>query len=209
MVATIPGADSARGDITIVDNETPTTTITLTVNEEGKEVTAGTTEEITVTGTINGMRFTEDVTVVLVLAPNSKDADPKSTAQRDIDFGAVLRSLTIPAGSIDGSTMIEIEAIKGGDKTVVVKELKSPVKNSDNKDVGVAPVTITLKDAPKDETAEDPGALAFEADIGAATLFEFVAGMERKEPVQLPDVKGGAEGDKTYSISGLARWPEV
>ena len=203
VVATVAGAPPAKGTITIVDNETPTTEIMLSVDKD--EVTAGTTEEIMVTGTINGMRFEDDVTVVLVLAAKgAKPNDIEATAQRDIDFDAVLRSLTISAGEITGSTSIEIEALKGGDKTVVVTQLESPTKNADGVAVNATAVKVTLKDVPAGEEPADPGALAFDTDIDiGATLFEFVAGMEREEPVQLPDVKGGAEGDRTYSTSAL------
>ena len=58
VVATVAGAKPAKGTITIVDDETPTTAITLEVDKD--EVTAGTTEEITVTGTINGKTFDDD-----------------------------------------------------------------------------------------------------------------------------------------------------
>ena len=171
-------------------------------------MTAGTTEEITVTGTINGKTFGSDVSVVLVLAAKDatiKDAVPadlKTTAQRDTDFDAILRSLTIPAGELSGSTSISITALKGGDVVVVVKELERP-KNENDAPVNVKEVVITLKDAPAGEEAADPGALAFDTDTDlGATVFSYVVG-KAIDALELPDVKGGTDDDKTYSISAL------
>ena len=87
-----------------------------------------------------------------------------------------------------------------------MKELSvAPANNEDEEPITVIGVKIKLiadPDAEDDDAA--PGALAFDTDddIGA-TIFEFIVGEERAEPVQLPDVKGGAEGDRTYSTSAL------
>ena len=206
VVADVLGGSKERGTITITDNETPTDKITLEVDET--KVEAGTTKEIAVTGTINGKRFEDDVTVTLVLAAKGAKPDPpgdiEATAQRDIDFDAVLRSLTIPAGQISGETSITISALKGGDKKVVVTQLESPLKNEDGQAVNAVAVAITLTDAPAGDTSTDPGALAFEEseiDLGA-TVFSYTVG-KAIDPLELPDVMGGTEDDKTYSISAL------
>ena len=98
--------------------------------------------------------------------------------------------------------MISITAITGGDKTVEIRALADPRKNADEADVKVAPVKITLKDAPAGEDPADPGALAFDTDVDiGATTFKFVVGEEKS--IDLPDVKGGADGAKTYATSAL------
>ena len=203
IVTASVGGEKKSGTITITDDETPTTVIALEVDKA--EVTAGTTEEITVTGTIDGKTFADDVTVILVLAAKgAKPNDIEATAQRDIDFDAVLRSLTIPAGEISGTTSVIISALKGGDKTVVLTQLESPGGNEDGEAVNAVAVKVTLKDAPEGEEAADPGALAFEdseVDLGA-TLWSYTVGKEI-DPLELPDVMGGTEDDKTYSISAL------
>ena len=157
--------------------------------------------DIIITGTINGATSEDDRVVTLVLA--SKGADG-ATAERDIDFTAALTTLTIPADEITGTTNISVTALTGGDKIVFVKHLSVvPANNEDDDPVGITGVAIKLKDAPAGEVAE-LGALAFDTDVDiGATPFEFVVGEEREVPVQLPDVKGGAEGDKAYSTTAL------
>ena len=191
------------GVLTIADNETPTDEIMLEVDKD--EVTAGTTEEIMVTGTINGKRFDDDVKVVLVLAAKGeKPNDIEATARRDIDFDAILRSLTISSGEISGSTSISITALKGGDVKVVLTQLESPLKNEDGEPVNAVAVGITLKDAPAGEEAAEPGALAFEdseVDLGA-TVWTYTVG-KAIDPLELPGAMGGTDDDKTYSVSAL------
>ena len=203
VVATVKGADPATGVLTIADNETPTDEIMLEVDKD--EVMAGTTEEITVTGTINGKRFDDDVKVVLVLAAKGEKPNGiEATARRDIDFDAVLRSLTISSGDISGSTSISITALKGGDVKVVLTQLESPLKNEDDEPVNAVAVGITLKDAPGGAEAAEPGALAFEdseVDLGS-TVFGYVVGKEI-DPLELPGAMGGTDDDKSYSVSGL------
>ena len=144
--------------------------------------------------------------MVLVLAAKDQEPDGvKATAQRDIDFDAVLRSLTIKAGEITGETSITIEALEGGDKKVVVTELSvDPAKNEDGKDINVVGAAITLKDPAEGDEPDDPGALAFEdsdVDLGA-TLWTYTVS-EEIDPLELPDVMGGTDDDKTYATSAL------
>ena len=62
---------------------------------------------------------------------------------------------------------------------------------------------ITLKAAPAGEDPVDPAALAFDTDVDlGATVFSYVVG-EAIDALELPDVKGGADGDKTYVTSAL------
>ena len=175
--------------VTIIDDETPTTNIALSVDP--KEIKAATgANEITVTGEIDGATFEDPVKITLVL-------DPSGTAVRDSDFEAMLRSLTIPAGEVSGSTTISVTALNGGDKTVVVKALKSPVKNEDEDDVTVGTATIKLKDADAPADPVDPGALRFGADL-AATVFDGVIGEDFEE--ELPEAEGGGD-TRSYSVS--------
>ena len=193
--------------IKIVDDETPSDRVTL--KAEPDEITAGTTETITITAELNGKPFEDDVPVTLVLRTAAVTAveggvlaRTAGNAQRDTDYDVVgLRTLEIPAGDLTGTTTIDITAIKGGDKTIVVRALKDEElrKNEIDDPVKVIDVVITLKDA---ETGEetDSGVLVFEADI-KDSIYEFVVGEEKEVP--LVDVTGGAEGDKTYSTSAL------
>ena len=185
------GQTNFEAGIKIVDNETPTTNITLSAKPAEVKAATG-ANEITVTGQINGSTFDDPVKIALVLEAH------KDHAQRDTDYEAVLRSLTIPAGEVSGSTTISITALTGGDKKVVVMALKSPVKNEDDEDVTVGKAEIKLKDADPTVEPEDPGALRFGADL-AATTFDGVIGEAFKQ--ELPEAEGGEGDARSYSVS--------
>ena len=196
------GETESTTTIRIVDDETLTEEIMLTVSPG--EIKAGTGENIvTVTGTLDGQVFDEDVTVVLIVTrdTDANDAvnDDDKAAQRDTDYTAVLRSLTIPAGEVEGSTTVSITPLAGGDKKVGLTALKSPVKNADDEDVAVGTVSVVLKDADPDAEVPDPGALSF-GDIDlSSTLFEGTVGTAI-DPIELPEAEGGT-GSLSYTIS--------
>jgi len=201
VVATVgSGATEASETITIVDDETLTSQITLTASPN--ELNAGTgASEVTVRGTLDGQAFDEDVNVVLVVTTDTDDDgdmdDDDKAATRDTEYTAILRSLTIPAGEIIGSQTISITPLAGGDKKIGLTALKSPVKNDDDEDVTVTTTVVTLKDG---DSTTAPGALAFEDDIDVvSTVFEYAVGTAI-EPYVLPAATGGI-GDKTYSVS--------
>ena len=127
------GNTTFEAGVKIVDDETPTTNIALSVKPADVKAATG-ANEITVTGEINGSTFDDPVKIPLVLAPSG--GSEGATAQRDTDFEAVLRTLTIPAGEVSGSTTISITALNGGDKKVVVRALKPAevAKNEDDDD---------------------------------------------------------------------------
>ena len=195
------GDTAGRANITIVDDETLTDTITLSASPSELKAEMG-AQDVTVTGTLNGKVFGEDVTVTLVISrdgpDDNTDADDNA-AQRDTDYTAVLRSLTIPAGAVEGSATVSITPLKGGDKKIFLTQLKSPVKNDDDEDVNATYATITLKDADAAATPTDPDALSFGTIDLSSTVFEYTVGTAI-EPNVLPEAEGGT-GDKSYSVS--------
>ncbi len=182
---------------TITDDETLSENITLSVNPSEIKEDAGETT-VTVTGTLDGKVLDANATISLVL-----DEDASGSATRDVDYTAVLRSLTIPRGEITGSTTITITPVNDGkadnDETITLKPLKDDLKNQDDDKITVGPVAIKLKDAAMmDDSSETPAdtrwpsfgtaALAFEATVGQA--FSAV----------LPAATGG-QGTLMYSVS--------
>ena len=203
VVATVSSSDDApevTETITIVDDETQTTQIMLTASPA--EIKAGTgANNVTITGTLDGQAFDEDVKVVLVVTTDTDadgdvdDADKAAT--RDTEYTAVLRPLTIPAGEISGTATVSVTPLAGGDKKIGLTALKSPVKNDDDEDVTVTTTVVTLKDG---DPAAAPASLAFDDDVDVvSTVFEYVVGTAI-EPYILPAATGGI-GDKTYSVS--------
>ena len=193
-------ATDATATITIVDDETQSTQIMLTASPA--EVKAGTgANNVTITGTLDGQAFDEDVDIVLVVTTDTDadgdmdDADKAAT--RDTEYTAILRGLTIEAGEISGTTIVSVTPLAGGDKKIGLTALKSPVKNDDDEDVTVTTTVITLKDG---DPETGPGVLAFDEDVDVvSTVFEYVVGTAI-EPYVLPAATGGI-GDKTYSVS--------
>ena len=193
-------ATDATATITIVDDETQSTQIMLTASPA--ELKAGTgANNVTITGTLDGQSFDEDVDIVLVVTTDTDadgdvdDADKAAT--RDTEYTAILRGLTIKAGEISGTTTVSVTPLAGGDKKIGLTALKSPVKNDDDEDVTVTTTVITLKDG---DPETGPGVLAFDEDVDVvSTVFEYVVGTAI-EPYVLPAATGGI-GDKTYSVS--------
>ena len=190
--------------ITITDDESLTDEITLAVSPSELKAGTGPTD-VTVTGTLDGKTFDEDVTVTLVVtkklkfvAADEEFIDDDKAAQRDTDYTAVLRALTIPAGAVSGETTVLITPLAGGDKKVGLTALKSPVKNDDDEDVVVDTVVVTLKDADPAAETPDPGALAFSVDV-SSTVFEGTVGAAI-DPIELPEAEGGT-APRSYSVS--------
>ena len=83
-------------DITIRDDETPSTAIELSADPSTLDENAGLIT-ITVTATLDGKALDEDATVRVTI-------DNESTAQRDLDYSALFTPvIEIPAGSITGT----------------------------------------------------------------------------------------------------------
>ena len=201
VIATVGAVGTvATETITIVDDETLTSQISLTASPAELKADTG-ANDVAVTGTLNGQVFDEDVNVVLVVTTDTDadgdmdDADKAAT--RDTEYTAILRGLTIEAGEISGTTTVSVTPLAGGDKKIGLTALKSPVKNDDDEDVTVTTTVITLKDG---DPETGPGVLAFEDDVDVvSTVFEYVVGTAI-EPYILPAATGGI-GDKTYSVS--------
>ncbi len=182
--------------IKITDDETPTTHIALAASPG--EIKAGSGEQtIAITGTVNGDVFEEDQKITLVVVTGDEYDKP---ATRDTEYTAVFRSLTIPAGQIEGSTTVSITPVAGGDKKVWIGSVKNNpfTKNIEDDDVNVSAVAVVLKDADPTEEVADPGALRFDVDL-SSTVYEGMVGSALKV-LELPEATGG-EGDRTYTIS--------
>ena len=99
--ATFGSGATLKTDIRIADDETPSTSISLSVSQNAISEDSAETN-ITVTATLNGGPLTEAKNVILSI-------DASSTAQRDVDYAALFNAvIAIPAGSITGSTQFAI-----------------------------------------------------------------------------------------------------
>ena len=184
--ARFASGETLRTDIKIADDETLSTSITLsadpnTIDEESGETT------ITVTATLDGKALAEDATVLVSI-------DAASTASRDRDYDAELNPLIrIPAGSIMGSTQLVLDPrdddIAEGNETIKLTGLIAGLTGDE--------VEITLTD--QAATTEEPrdGSLAFAADAEIADQ-TYTAGTAI-ESLVLPAALGGT-GTLTYSV---------
>ena len=201
------GAVLAIRTIAIVDDDANSMNIALTANPAAISEGAGTTD-VTLTGTLDGKVFDDDVVMLLTIDAdiNGDGAvnDDDAAATRDVDYSATVRPLTIPAGSVSGTTTITITPID--DKTVEADEtirLTVPYANKQitAQDDDEDDVTLTVGSV--DITLQDTGAggapsFATDAAIADQTYSEGAAIADWV----LPEASGG-DGDLTYSVSAL------
>ena len=199
------GKSEQTETITIVDTDVSSTEITLAADPSSIKEDAGETD-VTITATLNGKVLEDDAKLTLVLGnmiATDKDGDG-ATATRDVDYTAVIRTVTIEAGEVSGSTTVQItpddDGIEDKDETIKIKSTNKP-KNDIGDDITVNPATITLKDT---GVKADPGAPVdmtpsfTEDDIAASdTVIEGVVGMALEH--ELPEATG--DGTLTYSVS--------
>ncbi len=191
--ATFASGAMLMTDVKIVDDETPSTSIALSVDPHAIIEGSGETV-ITVTATLNGKALAENATVVVAI-------DATSTATRDVDYAAIFNPLiAIPAGSIMGSTRFAIRIIDDdlpeGSETIKLIGVINGLMGDE--------AEITLSDQapmmPEPGDPGDPGALAF-ADNTMIPNQEYTAGTAIT-PLVLPAASGGT-APLTYSISVL------
>ena len=194
--ATFASGATLMTDIKIVDDETPSTAIALSVNPHAIVEGSGDVS-VTVTATLNGKVLGENATVVIAI-------DAGSTATRDVDYAALFDPLiVIPAGSIMGSTQFAIRIIDDdlleGNETIkligVVNGLQGDAAEITLSDQ--APMTPDPDD-PSDPG--DPGVLAFAANTAIPDQ-SYTAGTTIT-PLVLPAASGGT-APLVYSVSAL------
>ncbi len=182
-------------DIRIVDDETPSTAISLSANPHTIVEGSGETE-ITVTATLNGKALAETATVIVAI-------DATSTAARDVDYAALLNPLiVIPAGSREGSTQLVIRVVSDelaeGNETIKLIGAINGLMGAE--------VDITLSDPatvptdPDEPSEPDGSALAFAANTAIPN--QAYTADKAIEPLVLPAAVGGTP-PLLYSISAL------
>jgi len=183
--------------ITILDDETLSQSIGLSVNPTEIREDAGATE-VAITATLTGKALDEDVTLLF-------QADA-GTAIRDADYVRPRASLTIPVGQTQGSTTVTITPIDDGteepDETITFRVASNP-QNEDGDPIAVGTATITLKDVQEDDgtqptTPTDPTTPTF---AGAVAAQKYTVGTEIT-PLVLQEASGGTD-PLTYSVSTL------
>ena len=168
-------------------------TISLTADPTVISEDAGATN-VVVTATLDGKMFDEDVVLLLIF-------DNESTARRDVDYSAALSPLTIPAGSVSGTTTLTIipynDKRVGADKTIRLKAYNDQITAKDDEGndvkVTVGTVDIALKDAGASSV------LSFAAD---AAIYDRTYIVGREVADWLPEAFGGT-GNLTYSVLAL------
>ena len=201
------GAVLAIRKIAIVDDDANSMNIALTADPAAISEGAGATD-VTVTGTLDGKVFDDDVVMLLTIdADINGDGtvnDDDAAATRDVDYSVTVRPLTIPAGSVSGTTTITITPID--DKTVEAdetirltvpyanKQITAQYDDGDDVTLMVGSVDITLQDTGAG------GAPSFATDAAIADQ-TYAKGAAIADWV-LPEASGG-DGDLTYSVSAL------
>ena len=183
--------DSAQTDITITDDETPSTSIVLSVRPHTINEQDGRTS-VEVTATLDGQALTEDTTV-----PLSVDY-LGSTATSGADYAAVFNpdaSLVILSGSITGSRQFVVvpvvDTLAEGDETIRLIGVVDGLEG--------AAVDLTLSDPAAEPTVSaDPDS---SGSSTAAPALEYTVGVAIT-PLVLAEVEGGT-GERSYGVSDL------
>jgi len=219
--ASVGGSPYETG-ILITDDDTATGLISLEVSPTEISEDAGSTT-VTVTGTLHGKEFDDPIVVPLIVDTNPMDindagkevaVEAKYVATRDHDYDARLNSLTIPAGSIQGTTTIIITPVandgKEEDEKIRLKSLAGlEAEDEDGIDVKLTinTVDITLKDAadtsaedePSQPAPQDPTRPSFAADDAIADQV-YTEGTAI-DPLLLPAASGD-DTPFTYNVFG-------
>ena len=202
------GAVLATRTIVIADDDAKSMNIALTVDpatiSEGASAT-----DVVVTGTLDGKVFDANVVMILTIDSDPKDTDANGNvvdvveATRDIDYVARMRRLTIPVGSVSGTTTITITP--DDDKSAEGDEIIRVTVPYDNNQITAqyadgADVELTVGTA--DITLKDTGAggVPSFADV-VIDARTYVIGTAIADWV-LPEASGG-DGALTYSVSTL------
>ncbi len=202
------GAVLATRTIVIADDDAKSMNIALTVDpatiSEGDGVT-----DVVVTGTLDGKVFDANVVMILTIDSDPKDTDDNGNvvdvveATRDIDYTARMRRLTIPAGSVSGTTTINITPVddKSAEADEIIRvtvpydnnQITTQYADGDDVKVTVSTADIMLKDT-------GAGGVPSFADV-AIDAQTYVVGRAIADWV-LPEASGG-DGALTYSVSSL------
>ena len=202
------GAVLATRTIVIADDDANSMNIALTVDPATISEGDGATD-VVVTGTLDGKVFDANVVMILTIDSDPKDTDDNGNvvdvveATRDIDYLARMRPLTIPAGSVSGTTTITITP--DDDKSAEGDEIIRVTVPYDNNQITAqyadgAAVKLTVGTA--DITLKDTGAggVPSFADV-AIDAQTYVVGRAIADWV-LPEAAGG-DGELTYSVLAL------
>ena len=189
--ATFASGATLMKDIKIVDDETPSTSITLSVDPASIVEGSGQTN-VTVTATLNGDTLTENATVIVAIGE-------ASTATRDVDYSAIFNPLiTILAGAREGSTQFSILAIDDGlaegNETIKLVGVINELTGSE------AEITLVDEAAPPEPMEPDDSTLGF-ADGTVIPNQTYTAGTPIT-PLVLPEASGGT-APLRYSLSAL------
>ena len=202
------GAVLATRTIVIADDDSNSMNIALTVDPATISEGDGATD-VVVTGTLDGKVFDANVFLILTIDSDPKDTDANGNvvdvveATRDIDYVARMRPLTIPAGSVSGTTTITItpddDKSAEGDEIIRVtvpydnNQISAQYADGAAVELTVSTVDITLKDT-------GAGGVPSFADV-AIDAQTYVVGTAIADWV-LPEASGG-DGALTYSVSTL------
>ena len=203
------GAVLATRTIVIADDDANSTNIALTVDPATISEGDGATD-VVVTGTLDGKVFDTNVVMILTIDSDPKDTDDNGNvvdvveATRDIDYLARMRPLTIPAGSVSGTTTITItpddDKSAEGDEIIRVtvpyanNQITAQYADGADVELTVGTADITLKDTGAG------GVPSFAADV-AIDAQTYVVGRAIADWV-LPEASGG-DGALRYSVSTL------
>ena len=213
IIATLDGVEVGRTGILITDDDSTSEQIKLTVSPDEINENAGATE-VTVTGTLQGNTFDDDLDVFLTI-----DGTVDGAASRDVDYTTVVPKLVIEGGETQGAKTFTITPVDndGSDDNEIIriKGLDSQKPSAEDEfgdiqELTVGFVDITLRDSGAEaEADEDDGedsttpADPTKPSFAAATVDDQTYTVDTAiDDLELPEAAGG-DAPITYSVSTL------
>ncbi len=184
-------------DLRISDDETPSTSLVLSVTPSALSESAELTE-VMVMAALDGKPLAEDATATVAID------EAASSALRDTDYSALFDpTITIAAGSIMGSTRLLVDptadSMAEGDETIILNAML-PGLTAGSATLVLTDMDSGMMDGDMDGDEDTTSSLAFVegTSVAAHTYTEGTA----ITPLVLPMAMGD-EGSITYSVSGL------
>ena len=207
IVATLKGSEVGRTGILITDDDSTSEHIKLTASPDEINEGAGPTQ-VTVTGTLQGKTFGDDLVVFLII-----DVLVDGAATRDIDYITTVTKFTIPSGATQGTTTFTVTPIdndgKDDNEIIRITGLESQKPSAEDEfgdiqELNVGFVDITLRDSGAD--VEEDGEQVAPADPTKPSFADATIDSQTYtvgtaiDPLVLPEAVGG-DAPLIYSLS--------
>ena len=201
ITGTASSADIVEStEIKLVDDDKTSTEINLSFSQASLGKRDGTTE-IVVTATLDGKTLEDDLRFSLTID------EELSTAERDVDYTAVMAPLTIPDRKVSGTATITISPRNMGTGLIHVDASADPIVEEDGRTIEVNGKSIDLTgDAAKELTGLTATPFSIREDAGAKVITLEVSLQNALETDETVQFTISDDSSKVWVMISTARW---